>query len=127
MPGRVSGSGRLTMLLKPLTALLNHRTQGVRFTGLAALCVTLCLVFYAAQKAINPAEVYSRRHMLSSLNSAEKLDCYSTCQAEEYMSTSVDRIHAMRRALAKPAVKHEHVLKVSASSTSKSSSGTDCR
>jgi hypothetical protein len=76
------------------------------------------LVYYAAHKAINPAaELYSRRQMLASLNSAEKLDCYSTCQAEESMSTSVDRIHAMRRALAKPAVKHEHVLKVSTVST----------
>ncbi len=98
--------------MRPVAALLNHRTQRVRLASLAAACVSLCLVFYAAQKVVSPSEFHSRRQVLSSPNSAEKLDCYSTCQAEESMASSVDRIHAMRRALAKPSVKHEHVLKV---------------
>ncbi len=110
---RVSASGRVVLQhLKPVTSLLNHPSHRVRMASLSALCLLLTLVYYAGQRAIAPALAGPRRQMLSSGGSIamEKLDCYSTCAAEEAMQP--DRIHQMRKALAVPDVKHQALLKV---------------
>jgi hypothetical protein len=111
---RVSASGRAALtILKPVTHLLNHPSLRIRMASLSALCLLLTMMYYAGQHAIAPltAQSTSRRQILSSgLNSAERMDCYSTCAAEESMQP--DRIHQMRMALAGPEVKHEAVLKV---------------